>query len=76
MLLCAATSFENGYPTTEEMVCSAFSEERVCNNCNVHFAYNFTWNHPAEYPFMSGTRNSSREGAFAKAVVQISPLCV
>jgi hypothetical protein len=24
-----ATSFENGYPTTEELVCSAVSEERV-----------------------------------------------
>jgi hypothetical protein len=28
-----ATSFENGYPTTEELVCSAVSEERVCNSC-------------------------------------------
>jgi hypothetical protein len=28
-----ATSFENGYPTTEELVCSAVSEERVCSSC-------------------------------------------
>jgi hypothetical protein len=28
-----ATSFGNGYPTTEELVCSAVSEERVCNSC-------------------------------------------
>jgi hypothetical protein len=28
-----ATSLENGYPTTEELVCSAVSEERVCNSC-------------------------------------------
>jgi hypothetical protein len=27
-----ATSFESGYHTTEEMVCSAFSDERVCNS--------------------------------------------
>jgi hypothetical protein len=28
-----ATSFENGYSTTEELVYSAVSEERVCNSC-------------------------------------------
>jgi hypothetical protein len=28
-----ATSFENGYATTEELVCSAVSEERVCFGC-------------------------------------------
>jgi hypothetical protein len=28
-----ATSFENGYPTTEELVCSAVSEEIVRNSC-------------------------------------------
>jgi hypothetical protein len=27
-----ATNFENGYPATEKLVCSAGSEERVCNN--------------------------------------------
>jgi hypothetical protein len=32
----------------------------------MHFAHNFTWNHPAEYPFTPGTRNWSRKGAFAK----------
>jgi hypothetical protein len=29
----AATSFENGYPTTEELVCCAVSEERDSNRC-------------------------------------------
>jgi hypothetical protein len=29
--LLDANSFENGYPTTKELVCSAVSEERVCN---------------------------------------------
>jgi hypothetical protein len=28
-----ATGFENGYPKTEEFMCSAVSEERVCNSC-------------------------------------------
>jgi hypothetical protein len=27
-----ATSFDSGYPTTEELVYSAFSEEHVCKN--------------------------------------------
>jgi hypothetical protein len=27
-----ATSFEKSYTTTEELVCCAVSEERVCNN--------------------------------------------
>jgi hypothetical protein len=27
------TSFQNGYPTTKELVCSAVSEERVCDSC-------------------------------------------
>jgi hypothetical protein len=27
------TSFENGYPTAEEFVCSAVCEERICNSC-------------------------------------------
>jgi hypothetical protein len=27
-----ATSFDNGYSKTEELVCSAINEERVCNS--------------------------------------------
>jgi hypothetical protein len=57
MPLLDATSFKNGYPTTEELVCSAVSKEIVCHSI-VHFAHNFTWNHPAwYYLFMPVTRN-------------------
>jgi hypothetical protein len=31
--LLHATSFEHGYSTTDDLVCCAVSEERVCNNC-------------------------------------------
>jgi hypothetical protein len=34
-----ATSFENGYPTTEELVCSAISEERICNSCAMFISH-------------------------------------
>jgi hypothetical protein len=37
-----ATSFENGYPTTEELVCFEVNEERVCNSfamCILHTIY-------------------------------------
>jgi hypothetical protein len=29
------TSFENGYPTTKKLVCSAVSKETVCNSCGM-----------------------------------------
>jgi hypothetical protein len=51
-----ATIFKNGYPTTEKLVCSAVSEEWVCNSCATCISHNFTWNHPAEYPFTPGKR--------------------
>jgi hypothetical protein len=57
-----ATSFENGYPTTEELVCPAVSEESVTA---VQRAFRTQRNHTAEYPFTPGTRNSNRKGAFA-----------
>jgi hypothetical protein len=31
--------FENGYPTTEELVCSAVSKARVCNSCAICTSY-------------------------------------
>jgi hypothetical protein len=34
-----ATSFENGNPITEELVCSAVSKERVCNSCATSISY-------------------------------------
>jgi hypothetical protein len=34
--LLDVTSFLNGYPTTEELLCSAVGEERVCNSCASH----------------------------------------
>jgi hypothetical protein len=43
-----ATSFENGYPTTEELVCSAVSEERVCNSCATCISH--TISHEATQP--------------------------
>jgi hypothetical protein len=48
--------FENGYLTTEELVCSAVRKERVCNSCAV-VTQNFTWDHLAKHLFMPGTRN-------------------
>jgi hypothetical protein len=62
-----ATSFENGYTTTEELVCSAVSEDRVCNSCATCISHTISqWNQQAECPFKPGTRNSIRKGAFAK----------
>jgi hypothetical protein len=36
------TSFENGYPTAEEFVCSAVCEERICNSCTALTLFVFT----------------------------------
>jgi len=36
MPLLDATSFENGYRTTEALVCSAVSKERDCNSCAMY----------------------------------------
>jgi hypothetical protein len=33
MLMWDTATFENGDPTTEELVCSAVSKEKVCNSC-------------------------------------------
>jgi hypothetical protein len=34
-----ATGFENGYLIAEELVCSAVSEERVCNSCETYTSH-------------------------------------
>ena len=56
-----ATNFENGYPTTKELVCSAFVEEIASK---VYFAHTFTCSHPAMYPFMPSERHLSIKGHF------------
>jgi hypothetical protein len=38
-----------------------FLKKESVTACNVQFAHNFTWNHPAEYPFMPGTGYVSRK---------------
>jgi hypothetical protein len=65
------------------LVCSAVSEERPCNSCATCILHDFTWIHPAEYPFTPGTWNLSRMGEFAKARIlacrllplQVHPFC-
>jgi hypothetical protein len=73
-----ATSFENGHPTTEELVCSAVSEEGVCNSCATCISHTISHEttRPSIHLAASGTRNSSRKGAFAKARVLLGPLCL
>jgi hypothetical protein len=51
MPLLDATNFENGYSTTEELVCSAVGKERVFNSCAIvshgstqpSFLYMYHW---------------------------------
>jgi hypothetical protein len=50
------TSFENGYSTTEEVGCSAFSQG-VCNSCVMCISH--TTSHGTIEPSTPGTRNSS-----------------
>jgi hypothetical protein len=40
--LLDATSFENGYLITEELVCSAVSEERFYNSCATYISHTFS----------------------------------
>jgi hypothetical protein len=39
-----STSFESGYPTVEELVCSVVSDEIICNSCAICISHTyFTW---------------------------------
>jgi hypothetical protein len=67
-----ASSFEKGYSTTEELVCSAVSEERVCISFAMCIPHTIL--HGTTQPFTPYTRNSSRKGAFEKATVVVGTL--
>jgi hypothetical protein len=72
--LLDATSFKNGYPTTEELVQLVKKESTTAVQCA--FCTQFQIENPAEYPFTPHTISSSRKGAFAKTRVLVSPLRV
>jgi hypothetical protein len=61
-----ATSFENGYPTTEELMCSAVSEERVCNSCQRAFRTQFHMEPPSPVFIYTWYKKFEQKGCICK----------
>jgi hypothetical protein len=64
-----ATCFENGYPTTDELVCSAVSEENACHSCTSHRISHVTI-------YLALVKETRAESCVWKGKSPKGPLCV
>jgi hypothetical protein len=65
--LLDATSSENGYPTTEELLCSTVSEERVCNSCATCISHTlFCLDPPSQVSIYTWYKKFEQKGCICK----------